>query len=51
LAKNKPTARKRRLARALKQKRSVPTWVIARTMGRVRMHPKKRQWRRTKLKV
>jgi len=51
LARNKPTARKLRLARALKQKRSVPTWVIARTAGRVRTHPKKRQWRRTKLKV
>jgi programmed cell death protein 5 len=51
MARNKPTARKRRLGRALKQKRSVPTWVIARTMGRVRWHPKRRQWRRKKLKT
>ncbi len=51
MARNKPFARKRRLARALKQKRSVPTWVIAKTGGRVRMHPKRRNWRRTKLKV
>jgi len=51
MARNKPAARKRRLAKALKQKKSVPTWVVAKTIGRVRTHPKKRHWRRTKLKV
>ncbi len=51
MARNKPAARKRRLAKAHKQKQAVPTWVIAKTMGRVRTHPKKRHWRRYKLKV
>lgn len=51
MARNKPAARKRRLASAHNQKRAVPTWVIAKTMGKVRTHPKKRHWRRSKLKV
>jgi len=51
MARNKPTARKRRLAKAGKQKRPVPTWVVAKTSGRVRRHPKSKQWRRVKLKA
>lgn len=51
MAKNKPTARKRRLARALKENRAVPAWVVARTLGRVRTNPKRRNWRRDRLKV
>ncbi|HID16970.1 TPA: 50S ribosomal protein L39e [Candidatus Bathyarchaeota archaeon] len=51
MARNKPAARKRRLIKALKQAKAVPTWVIARTMGRVRASPKRRHWRRTKLKA
>ncbi len=43
--------RKLRMARALKQNRPVPIWVVAKTMGRVRTHPKRRYWRRSKLKV
>jgi large subunit ribosomal protein L39e len=51
MARNKPTARKRRLASALKTRKPVPTWVMAKTSGHTRTHPKKRHWRRTKLKA
>jgi len=51
LARNKPTARKRRLARAMKENRAVPAWVVARTSGRVRTNPSRRNWRRGRLKV
>ncbi len=44
-------AKKLRLAKAMKQNRPVPVWVVAKTMGRVRTHPKRRYWRRSKLKV
>jgi len=50
MARYKPTAKKRRLARARKQAEPVPAWVIAKTMGRVRVNPRRRHWRRDKLK-
>jgi len=50
MARNKPAAKKRRLAKAGKQRQAVPTWIIAKTGGRVRTHPKKKHWRRTKIK-
>jgi large subunit ribosomal protein L39e len=51
MARVKPTAKKRRLAKAGKQKKPVPTWVVAKTDGKVRTHPKKRHWRSRKLKA
>lgn len=51
MARVKHTARKRRLAKAGRQSSSVPMWIVAKTMGRFRSHPKRRHWRRTKLKV
>jgi large subunit ribosomal protein L39e len=42
---------KTRLMKRTKQNIPVPTWVILRTNRRVRTHPKRRMWRRTKLKV
>lgn len=51
MARNKPTAKKRRLAKAGKQKRAVPTWVISRSDGAFRTHPKQRQWRTRKLRA
>jgi large subunit ribosomal protein L39e len=51
MTRNKPTAKKRRLAKAGKQKKAVPTWVISKTVGKVRAHPKKRQWRTKKIKA
>jgi large subunit ribosomal protein L39e len=40
-----------RLQKEMKQNSSVPTWVIVRTNRQVRTHPKRRPWRRRKLKV
>jgi large subunit ribosomal protein L39e len=51
MARNKPTAKKLRLAKAGKEKKSVPTWVIAKTNGLVRSNPKRRRWRQRKIKV
>jgi len=50
MARNKPLAKKLRLAKAAKQNRRVPVWVIVKTNRRVMTHPKRRYWRRTKLK-
>ncbi len=46
MARVKPFARKLRLARALKSNSPVPLWVIAKTQGKFRRHPKIRHWRR-----
>jgi len=51
MARNKPLARKLRLARALKSNGAVPAWVILRTLRRFTYNPKRRHWRRSKLKV
>jgi large subunit ribosomal protein L39e len=51
MARNKPTAKKRRLAKAGKTHKPVPTWVMAKTAGKVRAHPKRRQWRRSKIRA
>jgi len=51
MARNKPTAKKRRLAKAGKTKKAVPTWVVAKTVGKVRTNPKRRRWRTRKIKA
>jgi large subunit ribosomal protein L39e len=52
MARIKPAAKKLRLAKAGKEKASVPTWVIARTDGKVRTNPKRRRnWRTRKIKA
>jgi large subunit ribosomal protein L39e len=51
MARNKPTARKRRLARARRRAKAVPLWVVLKTGRRVRVSVKRRHWRRVKLKV
>ena len=51
MARNKPAAKKLRLAKAGKQKKAVPTWVIGKTDGKFRTHPKRRQWRSRKLRA
>ncbi len=51
MARNKPAAKKRRLARALKQNSPVPFWVIIKTRGKFRRHPKQRHWRRSRLQL
>ncbi|WP_297487815.1 50S ribosomal protein L39e [Thermococcus sp.] len=50
MARNKALAKKLRLAKANKQNRRIPVWVIVRTNRKVMTHPKRRMWRRTKLK-
>lgn len=51
MARYKPLSFKIRLGRAKKTNKPPPVWVIARTSGRVRSNPKRRHWRRTKLKL
>ena len=51
MARNKPTAKKMRLGNRLKTNKTVPTWVIMRTQRKVRQHPKRKQWRKSRLKV
>jgi len=51
MARTKPTAKKRRLAKAGKQRKPVPTWVIAKTMRKVRTNPARRNWRRRKIRA
>ena len=51
MARNKPTAKKLRLAKAGKEKKPVTTWVIAKTGGKVRSNPKRRRWRQRKIKA
>jgi large subunit ribosomal protein L39e len=51
MARTKPTAKKLRLASAGKRKKPVPTWVISKTSGKFRTHPKRRQWRQKKLRA
>lgn len=50
MARNKPHARKLRLARAYKVNRAIPAWVIIKTMRRVTFNPVRRNWRMSKLK-
>jgi len=52
MARVKPTAKKLRLAKAGKEAAGIPTWVIARTDGKVRRNPKQnRKWRTRKIKA
>jgi large subunit ribosomal protein L39e len=52
MARIKPPAKKRRLGKATKQTKAVPTWVIVRTSGKVRTNPKhRRNWRTRKIKA
>ncbi|MFV9676485.1 MAG: 50S ribosomal protein L39e [Methanosarcinales archaeon] len=43
--------RKLRLCKAGKQNRRIPAWIMVKTSRRVTTHPKRRQWRRSKLKA
>ncbi|MHA1297121.1 MAG: 50S ribosomal protein L39e [Promethearchaeota archaeon] len=51
MARNKDLASKLRRGKKLKQNRSIPTWIIRRTKGKVRSNPySQRNWRNTRLK-
>ncbi len=47
----KPSGLKKRLVKKMKQNSSVPAWVIIKTKRKVRTNPKRRTWRRKKLKA
>jgi len=51
MARNKPLAKKLRLGRQLKSNVGVPAWIMVKTNGKVRTHPKRRNWRQSKLKA
>jgi len=51
VARTKPTAKKLRLAKAGKQRKAVPTWVMVKTRGKVRTNPARRSWRRRKIRA
>lgn len=51
MARNKPLAKKLRLGKAGKEIKPVPTWVMVKTRGRVRVSTKRRHWRRKKIKA
>lgn len=51
MARNKPKAKKIRLLKKVKSNRRVPAWVMQRTSRRFLRHPKRRSWRRNKLKM
>lgn len=48
---HKPYAKKMRLLRAGKSNRRVPGWVMMKTTRKFTTHPKRRNWRRSKLKL
>src|SRR2546428_13434095 len=51
MARHKPSGKKKHLSHALRQAQPVPSWVVAKTEGKVRRTPKQRHWRKTKIKV
>ncbi|WXG45337.1 MAG: 50S ribosomal protein L39e [Candidatus Atabeyarchaeum deiterrae] len=50
MARNKPLGKKLRLAHALKENRSTPTWIVMKTNRKVRTHPGRRNWRSSSVK-
>lgn len=51
MSSKKPLAKKLRLLRAEKSNRRVPAWIMIRTSRRFTSHPKRRNWRKTSLKM
>jgi len=50
VANKKPGPKKKRLLRKAQSNRRVPGWVMIRTLRRFRQHPKRHQWRRSRIK-
>ncbi|MBS7639342.1 MAG: 50S ribosomal protein L39e [Candidatus Bathyarchaeia archaeon] len=50
MARHKPLAKKLRLISAGKSSKPIPSWVIAKTLGKIARIPK-RHWRRTKIRA
>ena len=51
LTKNKPAAKKRRLVKANRRSQAVPIWIFVKSGRKVRSSPKRRNWRRSKLRA
>jgi len=51
MARNKPLAKKLRLARALKSNRPIPLFARVKTNRRLLFNKKRRHWRRNRLKL
>ena len=51
MSKNKPAAKKRRLVKANSRSRPVPIWIFVKSGRKVRSSPKRRNWRRSKLRA
>jgi len=51
MSRNRPLAKKLRLAKANRQNRRMPLFASQKKFGRPRPSPKRRHWRRNKLKV
>ena len=49
MSRNKPLGKKIRLMRADKRNRRVPSWVMMRSARKFTRHPKRHNWRRSKL--
>lgn len=50
MTKNKPLGKKIRLMKEIKRNRRVPAWVMMRTKRKFSQHPKRHNWRRSKLR-
>ena len=51
MSRNKPLAKKLRMAKANRQNRRIPIWAYAKTKRQLRYRPKPRNWRRNNLKL
>ncbi len=51
MASKKPLGKKLRLMAAEKSNRRVPAWIMIRTARRFTTHPKRRSWRRNRMKI
>jgi large subunit ribosomal protein L39e len=51
MSRNKPLGKKLRLMNRIKSNRRVPGWVMLRTDRHVTQNPKRKNWRRSNLKL
>ncbi len=51
MSRNKELGRKLRLMKRVKQNQRVPGWVMMRTERKVTRNPKRRDWRKSNLKL
>ncbi|MHA2059919.1 MAG: 50S ribosomal protein L39e [Candidatus Ranarchaeia archaeon] len=51
MTKPKSLGKKLRIGKKTRENSNVPAWVIMKSGGKVRTHPKRRQWRSSSIKV